>query len=335
MNTNHGELAQAFESSIVELFSVLGYEDVKQEVSYHGSLGHKYRIDAIFGKKGDATVVEIKKYRPNSPPNIELINKAFWQINLIREDSGAKHCLLVISCHITPSIRELSKKYPNVTVWTLSDILEKSKQFPKIHKKILSILEIDFDSSSNSNETSDSFIGVGSQLFENLKKIPTGRENAYAFEDACIEALKYLFEHDLIGWHEQNETTDGLQRRDLICRIRQTAEVWQFISNDLGSRYIIFEFKNYSSKITQKEIITTERYLYPTALRKTAIILSPEGCSDSANLVIQGAMREHGKLIISLSIDEIGKWLIEKDGGGDPNTYLFDVVDSFLMRLGR
>lgn len=49
--------------------------------------------------------------------------------------------------------------------------------------------------------------------------------------------------------------------------------------NDIGSRYVIFEFKKYSEKITQKEVITTERYLYPSALRTVAILISPKGCA--------------------------------------------------------
>ena len=47
------------------------------------------------------------------------------------------------------------------------------------------------------------------------------------------------------------------------------------------------------------------------------------------------AMRESGKMILSLSVPEVEKLLLAKDDGGDPNTYLFDKVDRFLMRLGR
>lgn len=46
-------------------------------------------------------------------------------------------------------------------------------------------------------------------------------------------------------------------------------------------------------------------------------------------------MRESGKLILSLSVSEIEDLLVAKDDGGDPNTYLFEKVDQFLMRLGR
>lgn len=105
--------------------------------------------------------------------------------------------------------------------------------------------------------------------------------------------------------------------------------------NDFRSRYVVFEFKNYTDPITQYEVMTTERYLYPAALRNVAIIISPKGCANSAHKVIRGAMREHGKLVLSLTVDELEKLLIGKDNGADPNTYLFQKVDDFLLSLGR
>ncbi len=104
---------------------------------------------------------------------------------------------------------------------------------------------------------------------------------------------------------------------------------------DLGSRYVVFEFKNYSAAITQNEIVSTEKYLYPAALRKIAIVLSPLGSSESADKVIQGAMREHGKLILSLSVGEVCGLLEAKDNLADPNLYLFERVDRFMMSLTR
>jgi hypothetical protein len=176
---------------------------------------------------------------------------------------------------------------------------------------------------------------AGEHLYDEFKSIQPGRPGARAFEDVSIKALRYLFESDLHGWYEQHETQDGLHRRDLICRILPKSEVWRLMLNDLHSRYVVFEFKNYLEPITQYEVITTERYLYPSALRNVAIIVSPKGCYKSADKVIKGAMREHGKLVISLTVDELGKLLIGKDNGADPNTYLFQRVDDVLLRLGR
>ncbi len=49
------------------------------------------------------------------------------------------------------------------------------------------------------------------------------------------------------------------------------------------------------------------------SLWNVAIIISPHGCSSSATRVIQGAMREHGKLILSLTVGELATLLVGKD----------------------
>ena len=46
-------------------------------------------------------------------------------------------------------------------------------------------------------------------------------------------------------------------------------------------------------------------------------------------------MRENGKLLISLKVGDLASLLLGKDEGSDPNTFLFDQVDDFLMSLGR
>jgi len=64
-------------------------------------------------------------------------------------------------------------------------------------------------------------------------------------------------------------------------------------------------------------------------------MISDEDCADSARAVIAGAMREHGKLITPLSVPEIVDFLESKEEGSDPNSYLFERVDEFLLGLGR
>lgn len=333
--------ASTFESLVAELFSKLGHHKVIQNYEYIGSLGHEFPIDILFGTKGDATIVEVKKYRPTSPPSLDTIEKAFKSAKSLKQETRAEHCLLVITCTLTPPMAAIAEAYPEVEVWDINKLLSEASKFPQLFKEISTTLEVDPDRIAEANlsfgerEAHLEPTTPGKKLSDELLALPKGRSDAYKFEDKCIESLKYLFAHDLAGWFEQSETIDSLQRRDLICRIQSKSEIWQFISNNLNSRYVIFEFKNYSKPITQNEVITTEKYLYPSALRKFAIIISPYGNADSATLAMQGAMREHGKLMLSITTEELSRLLIGKDLGDDPNSYLFDVVDNFLMRLGR
>lgn len=331
-----------FEEIVGKIFVKKGFNNVEMNVEYAGSYDHEYEIDALFGVKGDATIVEIKYYRLDSKPNLDLLIKALNNIKFLQHECGAKNTMLVASCDLGGLYGLLGEKYPNVEIWDVGRLLTEATVDEELFRELLQILEIDSATATaymkkipGSSAEDSNKERRGKDLANLLEAINPGREMSREFEDVCIASLKYVFDLDLFGWHEQLRTIDDLQRRDLVCRILPNSEVWRLMINGLFSRYIIFEFKNYTGQIGQHEILTTERYLYPTALRRVAIIISPNGCNGSATKVIQGAMREYGKLIISITVKQLSGMLIEKDEGSDPNTTLFEIVDQFLMTLGR
>ncbi|MFY2036596.1 restriction endonuclease [Achromobacter xylosoxidans] len=335
------KLPNDFEQLIADIFARLGGENIVLNQIYHGSLDHDYEIDILFGKPGDVTIVEVKAYRFRSPPAPEVFAGALRKMAILQQEARARRAMVAMSCPLTDALSAVLQRYPTVEVWDAKDLLKAASPFPDLLSRLETILEVD----ASDVLGSESFLLTaplgegdeqrGSRISQELHAIEPGRAGASLFEQKCTEALRYLFERDLVGWHEQHSTEDGLHRRDLVCRIVPHAEFWQLMLGDLKSRYVVFEFKNYSEPITQSEVITTERYLYPGALRSLAIIISPKGCSDSAMKVMQGAMREQGKLLLSLTVEDLGVLLIGKDQGSDPNTFLFDRVDAFLLGLGR
>ena len=334
---------ERFQALVAELLRMLGYAEVRTEVLLPSRLGRRESADIVYGHQDDLCPVEVKHYRYKSQLRLDTFIKALQQISSYQTELGAKSGLLVISCPKTFAMAKAGERFPSIEIWDANTLFSLASEFPDLFREFEKLFEVtapaysqplmafEFDDRNGAGEA----IKRGRFLADSLKAIPSGIKDASAFETACTEALKHLFELDLHGWHEQSNTDDDLHRRDLICRILPKAEVWNLMLTDVGSRYVVFEFKNYTKQITQKEVITTERYLYPSALRKVAILISPQGCTESATKVIQGAMREHGKLILSLSVAEVVDLLLAKDDGGDPNTYLFEKVDRFLMRLGR
>ena len=103
----------------------------------------------------------------------------------------------------------------------------------------------------------------------------------------------------------------------------------------MNSRYVLFEFKNYSGKIRQGQILTTEKYLLERGLRRAAIVLTRVGAESDAVKMTQGAMREHGKLMLILNDERVCEMLHMKDRGEDPTDCLFEVADEFLLSLPR
>ncbi|MGO4413952.1 restriction endonuclease [Cupriavidus sp. KB_39] len=330
-----------FEKLVADLFRRIWKCDVRSNVTVPGELGHDFEVDIFIDAPSNRTVAEVKLYRYSSPPPVGTFVRALRQIQQIKRTTLATIGILVISCPLTPKLAEAAQAHDEIEVWDANSVFTRASEFPDLLREFEQLFEVsaplapEFLKASQENLGYIAIAKDGQRLADRLKEISPGRPEARAFEDACINALRYLFEADLHGWYEQLDTEDGPHRRDLVCRILPKSEVWRLMLDDLHSRYVVFEFKNYSEPITQHEVVTTERYLYPSALRNVAIIISPEGCANSADKVIRGAMREHGKLVISLTVAEIETLLISKDDGADPNTYLFQRVDDFLLSLGR
>ncbi len=157
------------------------------------------------------------------------------------------------------------------------------------------------------------------------------------YEKLCTKILKELFMDDLAVWKEQKKSNDDLYRFDLICKIKddKVSPFWRFLEDFFNTKYIIFEFKNYKDAITQKEIYTTEKYLYAKALRSVAIILSCHGADKNADKAIKGVLRESGKLIISISNEDAIHMLEAKRNNEEPSDYLYTMLDNMLMELEK
>lgn len=175
----------------------------------------------------------------------------------------------------------------------------------------------------------------GAHIATEIEKIPTGKSGAGAFEKKCTEALKYIFAEDLAAWHMQEMSDTSMNRYDLIARISSDEDFWRCLVRDFRARYVIFEFKNYTEQITQKEIYTTEKYLYPAAMRAAAIVISRQGADENALSAARGALRESGKLIINLTIADVRSMLESRDRGESGADVLVEHLDRMLMRIER
>lgn len=181
---------------------------------------------------------------------------------------------------------------------------------------------------------------LNSQYISDLESwVPNGRENFLEFEELCFNVLKQLLDENLLIWDSQRTSNGRMYRFDLICKIKSESQhdFWNILKHHFETRYVIFEFKNYRDKITQNEIYTTEKYLYAKVLRSVAIMISPNGENENAAKAIRGTLRENGKLILSLSIEDLINMLkIENsENGSKPSDYLSEKLDELLIDLEK
>lgn len=337
-----------FEALVKDIFRHQGFKIDDENRLCQTDRG-RTELDFSASLQNKKYVVEVKFYRQSSQ-NTSLLKKATKQLLGLMEVANIPNGILVISSYVRPEhIKELERL--GIIVISRSDIFNMASGSIELSEKLSSLLEDDSESSSKESKLnkiksskpidrpkSEEFIGFVSSkpcLCTELKNIPGGKKGWSDYEKKCTEILKYLFDLDLTGWQTQQRTDDGLNRFDLVTRIRTVSDFWMFICNELDSRYVVFEFKNYKLKINQGQVLTTEKYLHKRALRSVAFIISRKGISDNALKFSQGAMREHGKLIINLTDEDLCNMLDMKEKGDDPNDYMFEKVDSFLMSLPR
>ena len=144
------------------------------------------------------------------------------------------------------------------------------------------------------------------EYVEELKTIRPGLDDCYKYQKYCANLVKEMFNDDLDSWAEQERTEDSSFRFDMVARIKyrkkeEYNDFFNMIENSLQSKYIIFEFKNYSEKITKDEISSTASYLYEKALRKMEIIITRKGADESAKKEISRRIRNEGKTIIVIN----------------------------------
>ena len=292
--------------------------------------------------------VEVKYYRTERA-QLSLIESAAARLaNIIDKNNNMKG-MLVVACNLSEDLRlVLEKKYGLVFV-DRSDLFVWASKKAEIADQLTAILEdrhlpsefpkgrdIDQSLSLSPVPVGDFPTSMkGTELRNELLTLRRGKTTWRSYEELCERILKYLFSNDLHGWHTQQRTDDGLNRFDYICRIKPTTNFWTFLLDHLNSRYVLFEFKNYTGQIKQGQILTTEKYLMERGLRRVAIIFSRTGAEKNAIKMTQGAMRENGKLILVLDDKKICDMLIMKERGEDPSDLLFEIADDFLLSLPR
>lgn len=285
-----------------------------------------------------------------SPYNLRYIYKELDGLEF-NKDKDNDVSLLLIYGLISGQIREELKKNYKVIILGLSNLLWMAGIDEKLESDITSVLDFSVvdvvptvpvglnlnKKLLNDKRTNIKYEKDSDRLVRKLQSwIP--KDNDYTiYENLCVDVLKYLFDDELALWKVQERTYDNLYRYDLVCRIKDgsVSGFWKTIEQFFNSKYVIFEFKNYKEQITQREIYTTEKYLYLKALRGVAIIISCHGTDNNAEKAIRGTLRENGKLILSVNNQGLIEMIEAKNKGRDPSGFLYDQLDTLLVELEK
>lgn len=349
---------QQFTKIVSRLFLNMGFEVVDEDSIYRRPVMESYTPDLSLKKNEIIALAELKHYR-NKHASVKLLRDAALQLLHFTHYLDVQR-VIIVSNFVTPEIKESFLNKYGICVWDRNNLVNfiASTDDEVLFQDFQQLL-LDGQQGTDTENPLDDVVGTdpnpesyfilnnkrvvepiiiqeqGRKLFHEFSNIQLGKAGWAAFEVKCLEILKYLFADDLAVWEKQQTTDDDQSRFDLICRMLPLNDFWKSLIESFHSRYILFEFKNYSNPITHAEIFTTERYLYPKALRSIAIIIARNGATEKALSAAKGALREQGKLILLLSSDDLEAMLKIRDRANSAHDYLSDKLDEFLLSLSR
>lgn len=360
--SNFANLSHRFEHFVTKIFEQQGFEPIRDAAMQ--DRGYDIRV---IGDRASA-VVEIKLYTSMTPATRSIL-MALQILESERTRTGASHGILAVNGRITEQQRAQLERFPALRIYDydvlaalVSSDLALSQELEEITRSALVFRGEDLPTAervdvpsliedlgggdaaaprSTEPDTPDAGEDKaaappparGKELCEEIHDVEDSKGKP--FEVACEAAIRYLFEDELVAFDNQHQSHTGLHQFDLVARIASREDFWQALITDFRARYVVFEFKNYKKPITQREVYTTEKYLYPIAMRGAAIIVSRHGADNGADQAMRGALREHGKLILSLSLKELCEMLHARDAGSDHLITLVNKLDAMLMGLER
>lgn len=317
-----------FEDCVADIFSEAGYS-VRRNVQIQNT---PYSVDIVAELNGATHCVEVK-YSTITDRSAKLICD-------LSEAIGATP-ILVSAYEIGAKKEHYLELYPNLILIDIANLLFALKDSVELRNRLISTLPY----SVESIVPKENFLRIDvlqhddhtKSLIEELRMCQAGKPIARSFEVICKKMLENIFSDDLALWKEQQTSNQDLYRFDLLCRIKDGNQktFWGILERYFNSKYLVFEFKNYSDKVTQKEIYTTEKYLYAKALRSVGIIIAANGYNENACWAAKGSLRENGKLIMLLDVEDLIQMNQMKIAQDDPSDYLLGKLDDLLSNLEK
>ena len=167
-----------------------------------------------------------------------------------------------------------------------------------------------------------------------LRASKAGHGGWSEFENACTEALTYLFVPPLAKPIIQPRSYSGIDRRDAIFpnRCHDGGSNWAHLYKELDARMILFEFKNYdASEIGKDEVNQTRNYL-SKPMGRLAVLCTNKPPERQAHIKRNTIYSEDKKVILFITTTDLIEMIAIKERGDDPSDLILDLVELFYVQ---
>lgn len=321
------------------LLSNIGFSNIEFEKRYK-----KYHIDIKANYNNKEYIFEIKTYRSKYVASA-LIENAAYIFNGIIKSIGKEDSIhiLVVASIVDKELKEKIFNETKIEIWDISNLLYLCTKSAVLLQKLLSYISFQISNTKpekvflyeevKKDVDGPKYEGKYKKFETLLNECKPGKEDEKRYEDICTDIIKYLFETEFFQMSDQYKTGDNLFRMDMICSLKGTTEFWKFLMQFFNTKFVVFEYKNYTEKISQNLVFITSKYLYPSALRNVAFIISRNGLDKNAETVVNSKIKNDKMLIVDLTDEDLLVMVSLKDEGKEPSDYLLEKVENLLMSL--
>ena len=319
-----------------------------------------YKPDIVLKKENIIILVEVKLYRSSTVSNnlIKIAAERLIKYNAII-NTGADESLrgklikmcLIAFCHVDALTKEYFFDKYDINILDLGNLQYFSQGNTELMMTLMQMLPYsleDIPSVEPNDFISDVLTTMSiapdkpeedktDAFISDLRQCPFGRAKkaAQQYEKVGIYILNYLFAPEFSQESPQHSTMDNLFRMDYLCALKGTTAFWRLLIQHYNSKFVVFEFKNYLKQISQNNIYITEKYLNDAALRNVGLIVSRNGFDEGAKKAALGCLKEHKKLFIDISDNDLITMLEKKRRGEDPSDHLLEKLEMYLMSIGK
>lgn len=254
--TPESNKAEELVKSVFERFSFVNLE--------HDEIIKKPRIyvpDFVFEFEKNKYCVVVK------------IQFSVYSVGYILEDFNKllkrenKFGIIVILDKVPEEYKRLIKEEYNIDIYDISNILYLIHDDENLQNEFNSVIDFPLDSiipqevdiKINAKKIIEKRKNAKGDYIEQLSNIKAGREDEKEYEKLLEKIIKKVFSNELMLFRTQSRTEDGLNIFDMICKIKNglTDDFFSIIEKFYGTKYVLFEFKNYENVIKQGQICTT------------------------------------------------------------------------------
>lgn len=338
----------AFVGFCTRLLNRIGLQELKKADLPLPYGAREYSPDIVVQNDHTLIIAECKLTREQNT-SMQVLHSAVFRLIQTTALIDNARGLLISSGRISEREKGLLFKDHGIVIWDISNLIFLTDGIPDLRKELelLSYYDISglpsarpymwetqypLDQAPSKAKTEED---IGHELIDRLLGCRPGKKDAAIFEELCFDIIKLLFSENFTRLRAQHATRDKLFRFDAICALKDTGSFWEMVRRYYYSQFVIFEFKNYAKPIQQNLIYTTEKYLFRSALRSVAIIISRKGFSESAHSASEGCLKEHSKLVLSINDTDLINMIKLRLSGNNPSDYLVERLEDFLMGIGK